>query len=82
MKMIAQPGTTCACFGKQETLRPAEGAAKAALERYLWGVTPPLMAFPAVLFPGGPGAFIVAATLGVCHAVDRSFWRRGLLPPW
>jgi hypothetical protein len=69
-------------IGKQDMLLFAEGAAKAALERYLWGVTPPLMAFPAVLFPGGPGAFIVAATLGVCHAVDGSFWRRGLLPPW
>jgi len=40
------------------------------------------MAFPGIMFPGGPGAFVVAATLGVCHVVDNAFWRRGLLPPW
>ena len=53
-----------------------------ALERYLWSVTPCLMAWPAVMMVPGPGAFAVATTLGVVHAVDSSLSRRGLVPPW
>jgi len=52
------------------------------LERYLWGVTPCLMAWPAIVMHPGPGAFAVATTLCVAHAVDGVFHRRGLMPPW
>ena len=58
------------------------GASLGNLERYLWGVTPSLMAWPAVAMGGGPGAFVVAITLGIVFVVDRSFARRRLLPPW
>ena len=60
----------------------AGGVSRANFERYLWGVTPCLMAWPAVVMPTGPGAFVIAATLGVVHIADRSFARRQLLPPW
>ncbi len=60
----------------------ASGASRGNLERYLWGVTPSLMAWPAVAMGGGPGAFVVAVTLGIVFVVDRSFARRRLLPPW
>jgi hypothetical protein len=59
-----------------------EVSAKALTERYLWSVTPCLMAWPAVTLQQGPGSLVVAMTLGVVYAVDRSFAGRGLLPPW
>ena len=60
----------------------ASGASRANFERYVWGVTPSLMAWPAVAMGGGPGAFVIACTLGIVYLVDRSFARRRLLPPW
>ena len=60
----------------------ASGASRANFERYLWGVTPSLMAWPAVAMGGGPGAFVIASTLGIAYMVDRSFARQRLLPPW
>ncbi len=60
----------------------ALGASRANFERYLWGVTPSLMAWPAVAMGGGPGAFVIATTLSIVYLVDRSFARRRLLPPW
>ena len=51
-------------------------------ERYLWSVTPCLMAWPAVTLAPGPGSLIVGATLGIVYAVDSSFAAKGLLPSW
>lgn len=60
--------------------RPAAKAFET--ERYLWGVTPCLLAVPALYMEAGPGAFAVATALGVVHAVDSSFSWRSLVPPW
>lgn len=51
-------------------------------DRYIWSVTPCLLAWPAVTMASGPGSFIVASVLGVSYMMDRSFAKRGLLPPW
>ncbi|KAK9905759.1 hypothetical protein WJX75_005885 [Coccomyxa subellipsoidea] len=51
-------------------------------ERYLWSVTPCLMAWPAVMLQPGPGSLIVGTTLGVVYAVDRHFAAKALLPAW
>ena len=51
-------------------------------DRYMWSVTPCLMAWPAVMLAPGPGSLIVGTTLGVVYAVDRSFAAKGLLPSW
>ena len=51
-------------------------------ERYLWSVTPCLMAWPAVTLAPGPGSLVIGATLGIVYAMDRSFAGKGLLPPW
>ncbi|EIE23627.1 hypothetical protein COCSUDRAFT_66018 [Coccomyxa subellipsoidea C-169] len=51
-------------------------------ERYLWSVTPCLMAWPAVMLAPGPGSLIVGTTLGVVYAVDRHFAAKALLPAW
>ena len=57
-------------------------SAEAEPERYIWSVTPCLMAWPAVALPAGPGSLVIAATLGIAYAVDRTFTKKGLLPPW
>ena len=51
-------------------------------ERYLWSVTPCLMAWPAVTLQPGPGALVIGATLGIVYAVDASIAAKGLLPSW
>ena len=51
-------------------------------DRYLWSVTPCLMAWPAIIMQPGPASLVVGSVLGVCYVVDRSFTKRGLLPPW
>ena len=56
--------------------------ARAAGDRYLWSVTPCLVAWPAVALDPGPGALVAACTLGLAAAVDAGFARKGLLPPW
>ncbi|KAK9836975.1 hypothetical protein WJX81_003874 [Elliptochloris bilobata] len=60
---------------------PAQSAA-AATERYLWSVTPCLMAWPAVSLEPGPASLVIAGTLGIAYGVDRAFASKGLLPPW
>ncbi|BDA47546.1 probable transmembrane protein 69 at C-terminar half [Coccomyxa sp. Obi] len=57
-------------------------SASVQAERYLWSVTPCLMAWPAVILDPGPGSLIVGTTLGVVYAVDRHFAAKGLLPAW
>ena len=46
-------------------------SAKMASERYIWSVTPCLMAWPAVALQAGPGSLILGTVLGVVYAVDR-----------
>ncbi len=40
-------------------------SASVQAERYLWSVTPCLMAWPAIILEPGPGSLIVGTTLGV-----------------
>lgn len=51
-------------------------------QRYLWSVTPCLMAWPTMALPAPQAAGIQAALLGVVYMVDRSWEKRGLLPSW
>eukprot|EP00884_Botryococcus_braunii_P015778 jgi/Botrbrau1/2884/Bobra.0036s0026.1 len=60
----------------------AAASSRVARERYLWSVSPCLLAWPALILPPGPGSLMVASTLGMAFAADRSFAARGLLPPW
>ena len=46
-------------------------SARVASERYIWSVTPCLMAWPAVTLQAGPGSLIVGTVLGVVYAIDR-----------
>lgn len=46
-------------------------SARLASERYIWSVTPCLMAWPAVAMQAGPGSLVLATVLGVVYAVDR-----------
>lgn len=55
---------------------------QANADRYLWSVTPCLMAWPAVMMQPGPASLVVGSTLGVAYMVDRSFAQRGLMPSW
>lgn len=48
----------CGCAGRALS-------ASVQAERYLWSVTPCLMAWPAVILEPGPGSLIVGTTLGV-----------------
>jgi len=53
-------------------------SAAAASERYLWSVTPCLMAWPAVSLAPGPGSLVVAGTLAIAYGVRCPV---GLTPP-
>ena len=53
----------------------------ASKERYLWSVTPSLLAWPIITLPAGPGSLIMALVFGGIYAVDRAFARKGLLGP-
>ncbi len=51
-------------------------------DRYLWSVSPCLLAWPAVVMPQGPAALVIGGTLLGCFLVDRRWTRMGALPPW
>lgn len=55
---------------------------KMGTDRYVWSVTPCLMAWPAVIMAPGPASLVVASVLGVVHAVDSRFASQKLLPQW
>jgi hypothetical protein len=45
-------------------------------------VMPCLMAWPTLAMPTTQGAATQAALLGLVYLVDRSWAKKGLLPPW
>ncbi|DBA76354.1 hypothetical protein WJX77_005451 [Trebouxia sp. C0004] len=51
-------------------------------DRYVWSVTPCLMAWPAVIMAPGPASLAIASVLAVVHAVDARFAGQRLLPQW
>ncbi|KAL4434086.1 hypothetical protein ABPG75_000527 [Micractinium tetrahymenae] len=55
---------------------------KMAEQRFLWSVLPCLMAWPTVAMPVPHAAGLQAALLTAVYFVDRSWAKRGLLPPW
>lgn len=50
--------------------------------RYLWSVLPCLAAFPTLIMPIQEAAGVQAALLGFVYMSDRSWAKRGGLPPW
>ncbi len=48
----------------------------------LWGVTPSLAAWAALLLPPATGLVLSAATLATCYAVDRRVYARAGLAGW
>eukprot|EP00873_Tetraselmis_striata_P007419 jgi/Tetstr1/427683/TSEL_017808.t1 len=57
-------------------------SSKAAGERYLWSVTPSLVAFPAVMLPPAQASIVITGTLAAAYVVDGRFTANGLLPKW
>lgn len=55
---------------------------KMAEQRFLWSVLPCLMAWPTVAMPVPHAAGLQATLLAAVYFVDRSWAKRGLLPPW
>mmetsp|Transcript_24447 Transcript_24447/g.67966 ORF Transcript_24447/g.67966 Transcript_24447/m.67966 type:complete len:245 (-) Transcript_24447:2917-3651(-) len=55
---------------------------KASAERYMWSVTPSLVAFPVATLPPVASSVILTSTLLAAYLVDRSFTSKGLLPKW
>ncbi|KAL3153412.1 hypothetical protein ABBQ38_011748 [Trebouxia sp. C0009 RCD-2024] len=51
-------------------------------DRYVWSVTPCLMAWPAVIMAPGPASLAIASVLAVVHAVDGRFATQKLFPQW
>lgn len=49
-----------------------ERSAAAATERYLWSVTPCLMAWPAVSLEAGPASLVVGGTLAIAYGVRQA----------
>jgi hypothetical protein len=47
-----------------------------------WGVTPSLLAWPALVLPPGPGLVLLAAVLLLCWAVDRRLYPAQGLARW
>ena len=60
----------------------SQAAQQMGTDRYVWSVTPCLMAWPAIVMAPGPASLVVASVLGVVHAVDSRFAGQKLLPPW
>jgi hypothetical protein len=58
------------------------GSTKAATGLYLWGVTPSLVAWCAVVIPFSPGLILVSALLVCCYGVDRIVYPRQGLAHW
>ena len=48
--------------------------------RFLWGVTPSLIAWPALMMPQAPAIDLLSAGLGLTLTVDTTFALVGLLP--
>ena len=51
-------------------------------DRYVWSVTPCLMAWPAVVMAPGPASLAIGSVLAVVHVVDGRFAGQNLLPHW
>lgn len=56
-------------------VRPSAG-------RLLWGVTPSLLAWAALLLPAAPGLWLLAVSLLACFGVDRALYRSAGLSGW
>ena len=67
-----------------ESARCAAGQAGKQIEteRYIWSVTPALMAWPAATLAPAQGTAVLAAILGIVYVVDRSWASQGMLPLW
>ncbi|KAL2649362.1 hypothetical protein R1flu_017490 [Riccia fluitans] len=50
--------------------------------RYVWSVTPSLIAWQALLLPLAPKYAVLITSFGLVLGVDALFTRMGLLPPW
>lgn len=50
--------------------------------RFVWGVVPSLVAWPALLLPPAAGLALLAAMLVVCYAVDRRVYPAYDLQRW
>lgn len=50
--------------------------------RFVWGVVPSLVAWPALLLPAAAGLALLAATLVACYAVDRRVYPAYELQRW
>ena len=61
------------------SMRP--GAAQ-ALPALLWGVTPSLLGWMALLLDPAPGLALIAMVLWACFAVDRVFYPRHQMQAW
>eukprot|EP00899_Mesostigma_viride_P011651 jgi/Mesvir1/20487/Mv12373-RA.1 len=55
---------------------------RAMATRYIWSVTPSLMAWTALLVPEGSGLAALILSLVTAYAVDHNFARSHLVPPW
>ena len=61
---------------------PALRAGGVALAPLLWGVTPQLAGWLALLMPTRPGLVTSAIVLAACYAVDRRLYRQIGLETW
>ncbi|DBA78234.1 TPA: hypothetical protein ACH3X2_008188 [Trebouxia sp. C0005] len=59
-----------------------QASSQMGTDRYVWSVTPCLMAWPAVVMAPGPASLAIASVLAVVHAVDGRFAVQRLLPQW
>ena len=59
-----------------------QASSQMGTDRYVWSVTPCLMAWPAVVMAPGPASLAIASVLAVVHAVDGRFSGQRLLPQW
>ena len=72
------------CFTEHDMATPAgrQAALQMGADRYVWSVTPCLMAWPAVVMAPGPASLAIASVLAIVHAVDGRFAGQKLLPQW
>lgn len=81
--MVLRQALPCKLVGMPWLMHAGEQAStQMGTDRYVWSVTPCLMAWPAVVMSPGPASLAIASVLAVVHAVDGRFAGQKLLPQW
>ena len=82
MALLGYGATICSFLGAIHWGLSMRGDAEPLMSRLVWGVTPSLLSWVALLLSPAPGLLLIAATLCACFAVDRVLYPRDGVQAW